>query len=81
MNTGKLVYDMLCLFFHRFLTSSLFRHVVIPPDRAKLVPSNRLMNEGEWRGLGIHQSRGWVHYSIHKPEPHIILFRRLIEKK
>jgi cyclin-dependent kinase regulatory subunit CKS1 len=22
------------------------------------------------------QSRGWVHYEIHKPEPHIILFRR-----
>ena len=22
------------------------------------------------------QSRGWVHYAIHRPEPHILLFRR-----
>lgn len=58
-----------------------YRHVIIPSDRAKLAPLNRLMNEAEWRGLGIHQSKGWVHYSIHKPEPHIILFRRPLEKK
>lgn len=30
----------------------------------------------EWRNLGIQQSRGWVHYEVHKPEPHILLFRR-----
>nr|CAX75014.1 Cyclin-dependent kinase subunit 30A [Schistosoma japonicum] len=34
------------------------------------------MSEMEWRKLGIQQSAGWVHYMIHEPEPHIILFRR-----
>ncbi|ONK73607.1 uncharacterized protein A4U43_C04F33390 [Asparagus officinalis] len=27
-------------------------------------------------GGGVQQSRGWVHYAIHRPEPHIMLFRR-----
>ena len=30
----------------------------------------------EWRSLGVQQSRGWVHYELHRPEPHILLFRR-----
>ena len=34
------------------------------------------MAESEWRALGVQQSRGWIHYAIHKPEPHIMLFRR-----
>ena len=34
------------------------------------------MTEQEWRALGIQQSRGWTHYEMHKPEPHILLFRR-----
>lgn len=29
----------------------------------------------EWRNLGVQQSRGWEHYAIHRPEPHIMLFR------
>jgi cyclin-dependent kinase regulatory subunit CKS1 len=53
-----------------------YRHVILPPDIAKLVPPNRLMSEVEWRNLGIQQSKGWVHYCIHKPEPHILLFKR-----
>lgn len=32
--------------------------------------------QSEWRAMGVQQSRGWVHYAIHKPEPHIMLFRR-----
>jgi hypothetical protein len=32
--------------------------------------------QAEWRGIGVQQSRGWVHYAIHRPEPHIMLFRR-----
>lgn len=32
--------------------------------------------KNEWRAIGVQQSRGWVHYAIHKPEPHIMLFRR-----
>jgi len=32
--------------------------------------------QSEWRSIGVQQSRGWVHYAIHRPEPHIMLFRR-----
>lgn len=32
--------------------------------------------KNEWRAIGVQQSRGWVHYAIHRPEPHIMLFRR-----
>eukprot|EP01135_Chromosphaera_perkinsii_P007200 Nk52_evm8s745 gene=Nk52_evmTU8s745 len=53
-----------------------YRHVILPEDIAKLVPKNRLLSESEWRNLGVQQSRGWVHYMIHKPEPHILCFRR-----
>lgn len=34
------------------------------------------MTETEWRNLGVQQSPGWVHYMMHAPEPHVILFRR-----
>ncbi|KAK0604747.1 hypothetical protein LWI29_019050 [Acer saccharum] len=53
-----------------------YRHVVLPPDVAKLLPKNRLLSETEWRAIGVQQSRGWVHYAVHRPEPHIMLFRR-----
>ncbi|CAK9861623.1 unnamed protein product [Sphagnum jensenii] len=56
-----------------------YRHVVLPPDIAKLLPKNRLLSEVEWRGIGVQQSRGWVHYAIHRPEPHIMLFRRPLD--
>jgi cyclin-dependent kinase regulatory subunit CKS1 len=45
-------------------------------DQAKTLPKNRTLSEAEWRGLGVQQSRGWQHYACHKPEPHILLFRR-----
>ncbi|VEU23727.1 DEKNAAC104889 [Brettanomyces naardenensis] len=62
-----------------------YRHVVLPRELLKLIPSNyfqengtfKLLTEDEWRGqLGITQSLGWVHYGCHAPEPHILLFRR-----
>ncbi|CAN6302307.1 unnamed protein product, partial [Urochloa humidicola] len=53
-----------------------YRHVVLPPEVAKLLAKNRLLSENEWRAIGVQQSRGWVHYAIHRPEPHIMLFRR-----
>ncbi|XP_017466606.1 PREDICTED: cyclin-dependent kinases regulatory subunit [Rhagoletis zephyria] len=53
-----------------------YRHVILPPDLTKLVPKSHLMSETEWRNLGVQQSPGWVHYMIHAPEPHVILFRR-----
>uniref|UniRef100_D1FQ33 Cyclin-dependent kinases regulatory subunit n=1 Tax=Simulium nigrimanum TaxID=683695 RepID=D1FQ33_SIMNI len=53
-----------------------FRHVILPPDLAKNVPKTHLMTETEWRNLGVQQSPGWIHYMIHAPEQHILLFRR-----
>uniref|UniRef100_A0A8D2NYH1 Cyclin-dependent kinases regulatory subunit n=1 Tax=Zosterops lateralis melanops TaxID=1220523 RepID=A0A8D2NYH1_ZOSLA len=51
-----------------------YRHVMLPKDIAKLVPKTHLLSESEWRNLGVQQSQGWVHYMIHEPEPHILLF-------
>uniref|UniRef100_A0A2I3G2A2 Cyclin-dependent kinases regulatory subunit n=1 Tax=Nomascus leucogenys TaxID=61853 RepID=A0A2I3G2A2_NOMLE len=48
---------------------------------AKLVHKIHLMSESEWRNLGVQQSQGWVHYMIHEPETHILLFRRPLPKK
>ncbi|KAI6658533.1 Cyclin-dependent kinases regulatory subunit 1 [Oopsacas minuta] len=53
-----------------------YRHVMLPKDVCRMVPKGRLMSEAEWRGLGVQQSRGWIHYMVHDPEPHILLFRR-----
>jgi cyclin-dependent kinase regulatory subunit CKS1 len=53
-----------------------YRHVLLPKNIYKSMPHGRLLSENEWRSLGVQQSRGWVHYEIHKPEPHILLFRR-----
>uniref|UniRef100_A0A2I3GLE1 Cyclin-dependent kinases regulatory subunit n=1 Tax=Nomascus leucogenys TaxID=61853 RepID=A0A2I3GLE1_NOMLE len=58
-----------------------YRHVVLPKDIAKLVHKIHLMSESEWRNLGVQQSQGWVHYMIHEPETHILLFRRPLPKK
>lgn len=53
-----------------------YRHVVLPKEIAALVPKKHLMSDAEWRGIGVQQSEGWVHYMVHEPEPHILLFRR-----
>lgn len=57
-----------------------YRHVLLPKDYYhNYVPAamkDRLLSEDEWRSIGIQQSPGWVHYELHKPEPHIFLFRR-----
>ncbi|GBG30973.1 Cyclin-dependent kinases regulatory subunit [Hondaea fermentalgiana] len=55
-----------------------YRHVICPKEIAKHFPKDRLLEEHEWRGYHIQQSRGWKHYAIHKPEQHILLFRRPI---
>ena len=58
-----------------------YRHVILPKAVAKemykITAGKRLLEDKEWRGLGVQQSLGWVHYEIHRPEPHILLFRRL----
>ena len=55
-----------------------YRHVVLPKEMIETMQLDtmKLMSEREWRGLGIQQSRGWVHYMTHRPEPHILLFKR-----
>ncbi len=53
-----------------------YRHVLLPKHIFKKMPRAKLLSENEWRSLGVQQSRGWVHYEIHKPEPFILLFRR-----
>jgi len=58
-----------------------YRHVVLPKELAKLVPKTHLMSEDEWRSIGVQQSVGWIHYMMHEPEPHILLFRRPLSKK
>ena len=55
-----------------------YRHVILPKDTFKKIQRNKILDEPEWRNLGVQQSRGWQHYEIHKPEPHILLFRRPI---
>ncbi|XP_073734365.1 cyclin-dependent kinases regulatory subunit 2 [Callorhinus ursinus] len=58
-----------------------YRHVMLPRELSKQVPKTHLMSEEEWRRLGVQQSLGWVHYMIHEPEPHILLFRRPLPKE
>ena len=58
-----------------------YRHVTLPHEIAKMVPKTHLMSEDEWRSLGIQQSQGWIHYMIHEPEPHILLFRRPLKSQ
>ncbi len=41
-------------------------HVILPKELAKTLPKSRLLSESEWRGIGVQQSRGWVHYAIHR---------------
>ena len=55
-----------------------YRHVILPKEMAKNLPKGRTMTEMEWRGIGVQQSRGWEHYALHRPEPHILLFRRAL---
>lgn len=55
-----------------------YKHVALPKDIYEKIPKGRLLNESEWRVIGISQTRGWVHYAIYKPEPHILMFKRPI---
>lgn len=50
--------------------------MILPKELAKMLPKGKLLSDAEWRAYGVQQSRGWEHYAVHKPEPHILLFRR-----
>ncbi|ELQ76747.1 Cyclin-dependent protein kinase CDC28, regulatory subunit CKS1 [Trachipleistophora hominis] len=53
----------------------IYRHVIIPKSTVQSLPE-KLLNESEWRALGLEMSVGWEHYMIHKPERHVLLFRK-----
>ena len=55
--------------------TTMYRHVILPKELKKLIPK-KLMNEAEWRSLGVQQSYGWVHYMLHAPELHVLCFKR-----
>jgi len=57
-----------------------YRHVVVPIEMVKLIRKLcggdvRLMKQCEWSQI-LAQHRSWEHYAIHRPEPHVLLFRR-----
>lgn len=58
------------------LNRNVYRHVILPKELSQIVPKDRLLSESEWRALGITQSKGWEHYMMHRPEPHILLFKK-----
>eukprot|EP00667_Euglena_gracilis_P029126 EG_transcript_38103 len=53
-----------------------YRHVILPKEISKILPKGKLMTEREWRSVGVQQSLGWEHYLIHRPEPHVLCFKR-----
>ncbi|KAJ2813453.1 hypothetical protein H4S07_000675 [Coemansia furcata] len=55
-----------------------YRHVSMPEGLRRYLPNPpRIMEEIEWRSLGVQQSAGWEHYMVHVPEPHVLLFKRV----
>ncbi|KAF3793431.1 Cyclin-dependent kinases regulatory subunit 2 [Nymphaea thermarum] len=52
-----------------------YRHVVLPSEVVELLHKDRLLSE---RAIGVQQSRGPVHYAIHRPDLYIMLFSRLL---
>ena len=76
-NIGTLSLQHQLLFI--FILPLFNRHVILPPPCAEFLPKDKLFTEAEWRLLGVVQSPGWVHYAHHKPEPHILLFRRQLD--
>lgn len=53
-----------------------YRHVIMPREMGPDLKKSGLLSEDQWRDLGITQSKGWIHYDTHLPEPHILIFRR-----
>lgn len=53
-----------------------YRHVIMPREMGSDLKKMGLLSEDQWRELGITQSKGWIHYDSHPPEPHILIFKR-----
>ena len=61
----------------------MYRHVIIDKKTATNVldlwleqGKRFLLTEKQCCQVGICQSPGWEHYELHRPEPHVLLFRR-----
>jgi len=52
-----------------------YRHVILDKDLVPLIPKNRLMDECEWRALGIKQGPHWGHLYLFKK--HVFNFKRI----
>eukprot|EP01012_Entosiphon_sulcatum_P035649 TRINITY_DN45273_c0_g1_i1.p1 TRINITY_DN45273_c0_g1~~TRINITY_DN45273_c0_g1_i1.p1 ORF type:complete len:119 (+),score=15.77 TRINITY_DN45273_c0_g1_i1:40-357(+) len=53
-----------------------YRHVILPKELARILPKGKVLAEREWRAIGVQQSLGWEMYMVHRPEPHVLCFRR-----
>ncbi|KAI8089545.1 regulatory subunit of cyclin-dependent kinase [Halteromyces radiatus] len=59
-----------------------YRHIILPKQIARYLPDKKykiLLQEKEYRRLGVNISSGWQHYMTHQPEPNILLLRRSFE--
>ena len=54
-----------------------YRNVVISIAKIEMIPHRTLLNEDQWRSLGINQDSSWIHYTYYIPEPNVLMFRRL----
>ena len=50
----------------KFVLTNLNRHVILPKELLRQIPKCKLLSENEWRNIGVQQSRGWVHYAVHR---------------
>lgn len=55
-----------------------YRHVILPKSCLSMLPVDRFLVDIEWRKIGVEIPSSFEHYAIHKPEPHVLLFRRRI---
>ena len=57
-----------------------YRFVTLPRSMTEKIleirSQGRYLSDLEVKEIGIIQSKGWVHYDYHLPEPHILLFKR-----
>ncbi|XP_061049193.1 cyclin-dependent kinases regulatory subunit 2-like [Eubalaena glacialis] len=73
----RMAHEQICYSDKYFDEHHGYWHVMLPRELSKQVPKTHLMSEEEWRRLG---SLGWVHYTIHEPEAHLLRFIRPLPK-
>jgi cyclin-dependent kinase regulatory subunit CKS1 len=57
-----------------------YRNVILTKELFGKIKKDKILKENEWRALGIAGSKGWEHYEVYKPEPHILLLRKPLPK-